>query len=137
MELKKYILMTFENINFSKLKGLKDINSITIYVLYCPTMEITILNLLNENIKNKIEIIAKSYTHCKKKCLAITSTGKQCTRNILTGQTCKIHSGKHVKLKKERIINSKVIVYHNHIPSDTDLINCPKCILLNKKSTNY
>lgn len=84
-----------------------------------------IINEINTNISDIIT--SKSNLKCK----AIKPNGKRCTnKKSKDKEICKIHEKcKNLKLIKDRQ-NYSCILYHNHLPSESIVNGCPRCMLI-------
>lgn len=65
------------------------------------------------------------------KCMAVKADGKKCTNKVICdSKVCKKHlKCKNLKLVQERK-NFSCILYHNHLPNEENIRNCPRCILV-------
>lgn len=94
-------------------------------------MSVNALTNIKFIIENEINKAIKIDT-LKKTCCALKADGTKCTNKIKSENetVCKMHKSRKtpVKLAKER--TNKFIVYHNHLPTETNVKSCPKCNLV-------
>lgn len=66
-------------------------------------------------------------------CNGKTGSGKHCYRKVCPLQKfCFQHSGQKLVYKDRNIcIDPQKLVYHNHLPCNKKVKNCPACALIN------
>ena len=80
-----------------------------------------------ENIKIFIEKELNEYFETiDVKCKSLTKQGKQCSKkvNVFGNHLCKKHENSNQIIRK---MNCQYIIYHNHLPDEKNIENCPIC----------
>ena len=93
-------------------------------------MDINNLIIIKEFITNEFDKYIETL-NLQSKCIAMKADGHKCTNKTSgASKVCKKHEKcKNLKLVQERK-NFSCILYHNHLPSETNISNCPRCYLV-------
>ena len=93
-------------------------------------MSLDSLIVIKEFITNELDTYLKTL-NLQTKCMALKADGHKCTNKVTNNSNvCKKHEKcKNLKLVQERK-NFSCVLYHNHLPNENPIKNCPRCNLV-------